>query len=188
MIVPGGTRIEDVLAAAAVAVLALAGPRRSGLPVVVAGQVLQRVVGVVGRQEDAAAVAAVAAVGAAVRNELLAPERDAPVAAAPAGDDDVHLVEEHRLGYRGFVIHIKQFGVPSSEIGVETGALCFGQDSRSLRAINKRGWRVTAILDELACLRGARRQRLRPCRGRPPCRPQGRTGCRRGRGRRCARA
>jgi hypothetical protein len=50
---------------------------------------------------DRAAGAAVAAVGTAARDELLAAEADAPVAAAAGSDMDVHLIDEHRDQYKG---------------------------------------------------------------------------------------
>ena len=51
----------------------------------------------VGDQDDVAAVAAVAAVGAALRHELLAPEGDAPVTAATGLHDHVRAIVEVAL-------------------------------------------------------------------------------------------
>ena len=51
----------------------------------------------VGQEDDVPAVAAVAAVRAALRHELLPPEAERPVAAAPAPDADPRAVEEHGL-------------------------------------------------------------------------------------------
>ena len=52
----------------------------------------------VGHEDDVAAVAAVAAVGAALRHELLAAEAERAVAAAAAPDADPRAVVEHGLG------------------------------------------------------------------------------------------
>ena len=49
----------------------------------------------IGDEDDDAAVAAVAAVGAALGDVLLAPERDAPVAAVAGFHVDVGFVDEH---------------------------------------------------------------------------------------------
>ena len=58
---------------------------------------MARIAGV-GDKDDAPAVAPVAAVGAALGNELLAPERDAPRPAVAGADVDLGLVEElHEL-------------------------------------------------------------------------------------------
>ena len=51
----------------------------------------------VGHEDDVAAVAAVAAVGAALRHVLLTPEREGAVAAAPAFDADPRAVVEHGI-------------------------------------------------------------------------------------------
>ena len=50
----------------------------------------------IGDDVDGAAVAAVAAVGAAARDELLAAEAEAAVAAVAGGDVDVDFVDEHQ--------------------------------------------------------------------------------------------
>ena len=50
----------------------------------------------VGVEDDVAALAAVAAVRAALRHELLAPEVDRPVATAAGDHGDVGVVVEHR--------------------------------------------------------------------------------------------
>jgi hypothetical protein len=58
----------------------------------------------VGLQPDAAAVAAVAAVRAAQRDELLAAETDAAIAAVAGGDGDFNFVDEfHGMGDCGSV-------------------------------------------------------------------------------------
>jgi hypothetical protein len=64
-------------------------------------EVDQRVEALVGDQPDRAAMAAVAAVGAAERNELLATEADAAVAAVTGLDFDDRFVDEfHDVGSR----------------------------------------------------------------------------------------
>ena len=52
----------------------------------------------VGLHPDIAAIAAVAAVGAAERDELLAAEGDAAVAAVARGDGDFNFVDEFHVG------------------------------------------------------------------------------------------
>jgi hypothetical protein len=52
----------------------------------------------VGLQPDVAAVAAVAAVGTAQRNELLAAEGDAAIAAVAGGHGDFSFVDEFHVG------------------------------------------------------------------------------------------
>ena len=49
-----------------------------------------------GDDVDGAAEAAVAAVGTAARDELLAPETQTAAAAVAGGDMDVHLIDEHQ--------------------------------------------------------------------------------------------
>ena len=49
-----------------------------------------------GDDVDGAAEAAVAAVGTAARDELLAPETETAAAAVAGGDMDVDLVDEHQ--------------------------------------------------------------------------------------------
>ena len=50
----------------------------------------------IGRQDDAAALAAVSAVRAALGNALFTAEADAPVPAPTGMDEDLNLVDEHR--------------------------------------------------------------------------------------------
>jgi hypothetical protein len=57
-------------------------------------EVVERVQPFVADQDDRAAVTAVAARRAALRDVFLAPEGDAPAPAAPAADVDSGLVEE----------------------------------------------------------------------------------------------
>src|SRR6185503_13748120 len=85
---------HDIVAAAAVAVLALAGDPRPGLEVLRVAVVDQRVEAVHGLDHNVAAAAAVAAARAAVLDELLAPERDAAVSAVAGADIDLGFVEE----------------------------------------------------------------------------------------------
>ena len=59
-------------------------------------EVKQRVVVLAGDHDHVAAVAAVAAAGAAARNELLAPERKAAVAAVAGFDVDVDFIDKQR--------------------------------------------------------------------------------------------
>src|SRR5262245_20981711 len=54
-----------------------------------------------GLEPDTAAVTAVAAVGAAVRHELLAAEADAAGASVAPLDEDIDLVDEHAVAHRG---------------------------------------------------------------------------------------
>ena len=85
---------HDVVAAGAMAVLAHAadaGPRLEVLRVAVVDQGVEPVHRL---DHDVAAAAAVAAARAAVLDELLAPERDAAVAAVAGADIDLGFVEE----------------------------------------------------------------------------------------------
>ena len=85
---------HEILAGAPVLVLVgarLAGGR--GVFLLVA-KVEQRGQAAVDDQHDAAAVAAVAARGAALGDELLAPERDRALAAVAGADADVSLIDE----------------------------------------------------------------------------------------------
>src|SRR5208337_1039543 len=59
-------------------------------------EVQQCVVVAVGHQNDVAAPSAVAAAGTALGNELLAPEREAPVAAVAGLQADNDFVDKHR--------------------------------------------------------------------------------------------
>ena len=93
-----------VLAVGAVAVLAHAVAAALRLEVLLVAVVDQRVEAVDGLDHHVAALAAVAAVGAAELDELLAPERHAAVAARAGRDIDLGLVEEFHgrdIDYRG---------------------------------------------------------------------------------------
>src|SRR5690606_2208598 len=70
----------------------------AGLEAAPAAEVRERIEAGVGDQPDAAAVPAVAAVGTAEGNELLAPETDAAVAARPCLDSDGRFVDEFHPG------------------------------------------------------------------------------------------
>src|SRR5690606_31514398 len=85
---------DDVLALAAVHLAALAVVAGLGLEVLLVAVIDQGVQPVDGGDPHVAALAAVAAVGAAVRNEFLTPERDGPAAAVAGADVDLGLVEE----------------------------------------------------------------------------------------------
>ena len=85
---------HHVLAAGAVAVLAHAVAARPGLEMLLVAVVDQRVEAVDRLDDDVAAAAAVAAAGAAELDELLAPERDAAVAAVAGANIDLGFVEE----------------------------------------------------------------------------------------------
>ena len=88
----------EVVAAAAVEVLALAVDAVAGPPVGVVAERQQRGHVVVGDEPDVAALAAVAAVRAAHRHRTLAPERHAARAAVAAAHVELALVDE--LGHR----------------------------------------------------------------------------------------
>ena len=95
---------HHVVAAGAVQVLALAGDAGLRLEVLRVAVVDQRVEAVDRLDHDVAAAAAVAAARAAVLDELLAPERDAAVAAVAGADIDLGFVEEFHglyIGARG---------------------------------------------------------------------------------------
>jgi hypothetical protein len=55
----------------------------------------------IGDDHDRASIAAVTPIGASLGDELLAPERDAPVPAVAADDGDVSFVDEHGDVARG---------------------------------------------------------------------------------------
>jgi hypothetical protein len=92
----GADRHADhhVLAGLAVHLAAHAVLAALGAELALVAEVDQRVEVLVGHQPDAAAVAAVAAVRAAERDELLAPEAHAPVAAVAGEHGDHCLVDE----------------------------------------------------------------------------------------------
>ena len=98
-----GNAEHEILAAGAGAVAALAVLTAFGLVVTLVVIVEERGERRIGLEEDRATVTAVAAVGTAARDELLAPEGDAAGAPIAALDEDVDLVDEHRgarLSYR----------------------------------------------------------------------------------------
>ena len=92
--VPGGTRSDDVVAALAGAVAAHAVLAGLGLEVLLVAEVDQRIEAVDAFEHDVAALAAVAAVGAAEFDEFLTPERDGTRPAVARADVDLALVEE----------------------------------------------------------------------------------------------
>ena len=75
--------------------LAHAGFAATGLPVVPAGEVEERVFARIGQQDDAAAVGAVTAVGAALGDVLFPPKRNTPVPAVAGFHVDDGFVDEH---------------------------------------------------------------------------------------------
>ena len=87
---------DEVVAVGAVALGALAVAPAGCLEVRAALERLQVAQGVVAQQHDGAAVAAVAAVGAAARHVGLAAEGQAAVPAGPRLNEDASLVVEHR--------------------------------------------------------------------------------------------
>ncbi len=89
---------DDVFALLAVAVIAHAGLSGLCVPMMMAGQVDERGKLRIGFEQDASAVAAVAAVGPALGDVLLPPEADAPVAAFAGPNADFSLVDEEHAG------------------------------------------------------------------------------------------
>ena len=92
--VPTGTLRTMSLALGAVAVLAHAMGAGRGLEVLLVAVVDQRVEPVDALDDDVAAAPAIAAVGAAELDELLAQERHAAGAAVAGADIDLGLVEK----------------------------------------------------------------------------------------------
>ena len=91
-----GRNVNDqVFGAAAVALLAAAMLAAFGAPLFAVGQDGQAIDAGLGNHDDAAAVAAVAAIGAAARDVLLATEAHAAVAAAAGFDFDGDAIDEH---------------------------------------------------------------------------------------------
>ena len=87
-------------------------PPLSRLEVLLVAVVDQRVEAVDGLDHDVAAAAAVAAGRSAELDELLAPERDAAVAARAGRDIDLGFVEEFHgrdIAYRGRGLHPARF-------------------------------------------------------------------------------
>src|SRR6185369_6632439 len=87
---------DQVVAAGAVTIAALAVGSALGVIVALVPEVEQRGERGIGFEEHGAAIASVAAVGAAAGDELLATEAHAPGAAVAALHEDVDLVDEHR--------------------------------------------------------------------------------------------
>ena len=85
---------DHVLAAAAVPILVRAGLPRGGLELALVAKVEQRRQPAVDDQHDAGAVAAVSPRGAALGNELFAPERDRALAAITRLNADYCFVDE----------------------------------------------------------------------------------------------
>src|SRR5262249_22255057 len=105
---------ENVGAIAAGAVAAHSVAAVLGAPVRMILEMKEGVDGVVGEQDDVAAPAAVAAIGSALGNVLLAPEAHAPIAAFARTNEDGGLVDEHGLGE----LRIGDFG-----LGIATGSV-----------------------------------------------------------------
>ena len=78
------------------AVVAAAVLAAVGLPLLAMGQGGEAVDAFAGDEDDAAAVAAVAAVGPAAGDEFLPVEGDAAVAPAAGLETDFHFIDEHR--------------------------------------------------------------------------------------------
>ena len=86
---------EQVFGRRAVTVVAAAALAAFGLPLLAMGQRGEAIDAFLGHENDAAAVAAVAAVGTAAGNVLLPPEAQAAVAAAAGLHGDFDFVNEH---------------------------------------------------------------------------------------------
>jgi hypothetical protein len=97
---PHGHAKDEIVAAGAVAVRALAVLAARGLVVALIVVVEQRVQGRIGLEPEAPAVAAVAAVGAAAGHVLLTPKADAASSAVTALDEDVDLIDKHVTAWR----------------------------------------------------------------------------------------
>src|SRR5262245_54796938 len=92
---PGRDFDHQVIAALALLVRSAAGGTRLRLPKSVMRQGGQVIDTAPGDHNDAAAIAAVAAIGSAVWDVLLAPEADAAVATAASLDFDSDAIDEH---------------------------------------------------------------------------------------------
>ena len=90
---------HQVLGRRAVALRPSAGLTAFGLPVLAVRQGAEAVDVLLGHEDDAAAVAAVAAVGPAAGNVLLPAEADASVAASAGFHLDFNFVDEHGVGH-----------------------------------------------------------------------------------------
>src|SRR5439155_10116875 len=93
---PGRDGNDQVRAGLAVHLLAHAGFAARGVPMVLAHEIQERVLIGIGDEDDVAAVAPVAAVGAALGDVFLAPEGDASGAAVARFDVNGGFVDEHR--------------------------------------------------------------------------------------------
>ena len=114
---------DEVLAVLAVHLLAHGRLAALGVPVVLAGEIEEGVFVRVGEEDDAAAVAAVAAIGAALGDVLFAAERDAARAAVTGLYVDLGFVNKH--------------GVLTADWGTERLALPSKED-------NRRRWAFTS--------------------------------------------
>ena len=93
--VPGGTAIDQVLAGGPVAIGAGAVLARLGLPRLAMGEHGEAIDAFAGDEDHAAAVAAVAAVGAAQGDVLFPPEADATVAPLARLETNHHFIDKH---------------------------------------------------------------------------------------------
>ena len=100
---PTGTLMTQIVAARAGAVRARAAVAARRAEMLGVAKVDQRVEAGDRLEDDVAALAAVAAVGAAIFDELLAPEADGAGAAGAGADEDLGLVEEMH-GARGLTL------------------------------------------------------------------------------------
>src|SRR2546426_9418773 len=91
----GGNSNDQVLGPAAVTLRASAMLAALGAPSLAMGQRGQAIDACLGNHDDAAPIAAVAAVGTAARNIFLAAEAHATVAAAAGFDFDGDAIDEH---------------------------------------------------------------------------------------------
>ena len=98
-----GRHLDDqILGVAAVAIASRCRARRVGAPLFAMRERGEPIDARLGDHDDAAAVAAVAAVGPAARHVLLAAEAHAAVAAAAGFDFDGDAIDEHGgVGVRG---------------------------------------------------------------------------------------
>src|SRR5437899_3034975 len=87
---------DHVMAALAVHLLAHAGFAALGFPMVLSGKIQERALAVVGDEDDVATVAAIATVGAAFGDELLAPEGDGARPTVAGLHVDFSFIDEHK--------------------------------------------------------------------------------------------
>jgi hypothetical protein len=93
----GWNRNIEIIAIVTVTIAAFAVPSASGAEHVVESEFEKRVFVGVGDEIDAAAVAAIATAGTALRDELLPPESNAAVPAVTGFDCDFGFVDERGL-------------------------------------------------------------------------------------------